>query len=82
MPWQESGSVKIAEYVNSIKTKRENFDLKLEHGNLNFQHISETLEDNELDKILEVPELRKGTGEDKIALVRRNNSWRKRPAFQ
>ena len=29
----------IAEYINSIKTKQENFELKLEQGNVNFQHV-------------------------------------------
>ena len=31
--------LQIAEYINSIKTKKENFELKLEQGNVNFQHI-------------------------------------------
>ena len=60
---------------NATKTKQENFELKLEQGNVNFQHILETLEDNELDKILEVLKSRKGTSENKIALVLRSNSW-------
>ena len=67
--------LQIAKYINSIKTKQENLELKLEHGNVNFQHILETLADNELDKILEVLKSRKGTNENKIALVLRNNSW-------
>ena len=74
--------LQIADYINSIKTKQENFELKLEQGNVNFQHILETLEDNELDKILEVLKSRKGTNENKIALVLSNNSWWKRPVFQ
>ena len=74
--------LQIADYINSIKTKQENFELKLEQGNVNFQHILETLEDNELDKILEVLKSRKGTNENKIALVLPNNSWWKRPVFQ
>ena len=65
----------IADYINSIKTKQENFELKLEQGRVNFQHILETLEGNELDKILEVLKSCKGTNEDKIAFVLRNNSW-------
>ena len=67
--------LQIADYINSIKTKQENFELKLEQGNVNFQHILETLEDNELDKILEVLKSRKGTNKNKIALVLSNNSW-------
>ena len=67
--------LQIAHYINSIKTNQENFELKLEQGNVNFQHILQTLEDNELDKILEVLKPCKGTREDKIAFVRRNNSW-------
>ena len=31
--------LQIAEYINSIKAKQENFELKLEQGNVNFQHI-------------------------------------------
>ena len=61
--------LQIAECINSIKTKQENFELKLEQGNVNFLHILETLEDNELDKILEVLKSRKGTSEGKIASV-------------
>ena len=67
--------LQIAHYINSIKTKQENFELKLEQGNVNFQHILETLQDNELDKILEGLKPCKGTSEDKIAFVLRNNSW-------
>jgi len=68
--------LQIADYINSIKTKQENFELKLEQDRANFQHILETLEDNELDKILEVLKSCKGTSEDKIAsLLLRNNSW-------
>ena len=73
--------LQIADYINSINTKQENFELKLEQGRVNFQHILETLEDNELDKILEVLKPCKGTSENKIAFVLRNNSWRKRPSF-
>ena len=61
--------LQIAECVNSIKTKQENFKLKLEQENVNFQDLLETLKDNELDKILEVLKSRKGTSEDKIAFV-------------
>ena len=67
--------LQIADYINSIKTKQENFELKLEQGNVNFQRILGSLEDNELDKILEVLKSCKGTSEDKIAFVLRNNSW-------
>ena len=59
---------------SATKTKQENFELKLEQGNVNSQHILETLEDNELDKILEVLKSRKGTSENKIAFVLRNSS--------
>ena len=61
--------LQIAEYINSIKTKQENFELKLAQGNVNFQHILETLEDNELRKILEVLKSRKGTSENKNVFV-------------
>ena len=76
--YSKNGNIKcsplqIADYIHSIKTKQENFELKLEQGNVNFQRILETLEDNELDKILEVVKSRKGTSEDKIVL--RNTSW-------
>ena len=35
--------LQIEECINSIKTKQENFELKLAQGNVNFQHILETL---------------------------------------
>ena len=77
---QESGSVKCSPLADC--RVQENFQLKLEQGNVNFQHTLETLEDNELDKILEVLKFRNGTSEDKIAFVLRNNSWSKHPVFQ
>ena len=36
--------LQLADYIKSIKTKQENFELKLEQGRVNFQHILETLE--------------------------------------
>ena len=33
--------LQIADYIKSIKTKQENFELKLEQGSVNFQHILE-----------------------------------------
>ena len=36
--------LQIADYINSIKTKQENLELKLEQGKVNFQHILEILE--------------------------------------
>ena len=35
--------LQIAEYINSIKTKQENFELKLEQGNVTFQHIGNSI---------------------------------------
>ena len=61
--------LQIAEYINSIKTKQENFELKLEQGNVTFQHIGNSIEDNELDKFLEVLKSRKGTSENKNVFV-------------
>ena len=61
MWWESWCGVPAMSCPSATKTKQENLELKLEQGNMNFQHILETLEDNELDKILEVQKSCKGT---------------------